>query len=152
MHLGDADLFGDLRLRLFREEAGVVSRSDHIRRPTDAQDSAGGRSLLTARLFAGGVARSLDLGEETADVLRMTLTEICSEAIEGRRGGEIVIDVLAGTDPIRVIVVATGVLTDETHKPTEATLRRTLIEALAPDVTFGDDRDRLTVMYTLSSD
>jgi anti-sigma regulatory factor (Ser/Thr protein kinase) len=106
--------------------------------------------ILTARLFAGGVARSLELGEETADVLRVTLTEICSEAIERRREGRIVIDVSADMDPTRVTVVATGVLGDETPtNPTEATYRRTLIEALVPDATFIEERDRLTVMFTL---
>jgi anti-sigma regulatory factor (Ser/Thr protein kinase) len=106
--------------------------------------------ILTARLFAGAVARSLELGEETADVLRVTLTEICSEAIERCRGGRIVIDVSADTDPIRVNVVATGVLADEGHtNPTGATYRRTLIEALVPDATFIEERDRLNVMFTL---
>lgn len=106
--------------------------------------------ILTARLFAGGVARSLELGEETADVLRVALTEICSEAIERRREGRIVIDVSADMDPTRVTVVATGVLDDETPtNPTEATYRRTLIEALVPDATFVEERDRLTVMFTL---
>ena len=106
--------------------------------------------ILTARLFAGGVARSLELGEETADVLRVALTEICSEAIERRREGRIVIDVSADMDPTRVTVVATGVLDNEIPtNPTEATYRRTLIEALVPDATFVEERDRLTVMFTL---
>lgn len=106
--------------------------------------------ILIARLFAAGVARSLELGEETADVLRVALTEICSEAIERRRGGRIVIDVSAGMDPIRVTIVTTGVLTDGTHnRSTEATFRRTLIEALVPEATFGEEGDRLTVMFTL---
>lgn len=106
--------------------------------------------ILTARLFAGGVARSLDLDEETAQVLRLTLSEICSEVIERRREGRIIIDVLSGTDPIRVIVVATGPLGHEGHTdPTKAAVRRTLIEALAPDATFVEERDRLTAMFTV---
>ncbi len=106
--------------------------------------------ILTARLFAGGVARSLALDDETADQLRLALTEICSESIERRRGGRIVIDVSADSDPIRVTVVATGVLGDETQTdPTEAAYRRTLIEALVPDVAFVEARDRFTVEFTL---
>jgi anti-sigma regulatory factor (Ser/Thr protein kinase) len=106
--------------------------------------------VLTARSFAGGVARSLALDDETADLLRLALTEICSESIERRSGGRIVIDVSADTDPIRVTVGATGVPRDGTHTtPTEETYRRTLIEALVPDVTFVEERDRLTVAFTL---
>ena len=106
--------------------------------------------ILTARLFAGGVARSLALGEETADVLRVALTEICSEAIERRREGRIVTEVSADTVRIRVTVMATGVLGDEPPtNPAEATYRRTLIGALVPDATFVEERYRLTVMFTL---
>jgi anti-sigma regulatory factor (Ser/Thr protein kinase) len=106
--------------------------------------------VLTARSFAGGVARSLALDNETADLLRLALTEICSESIERRSGGRIVIDVSADTGPIRVTVGATGVPRDGTHTtPTEETYRRTLIEALVPDVTFVEERDRLTVAFTL---
>lgn len=109
--------------------------------------------ILTARLFAGGVARSLAFDDESADLLRLALTEICSESIERRRGGRIVIDVSAETDPIRVTVVATGDLDDETRiNPTEATYRRTLIEALMPDATFVEERDRLTVVFWLRPD
>ena len=50
--------------------------------------------ILTARLFAGGVARSLELDDEIADALRLALTEICSEAIERRRGGRIAIEIV----------------------------------------------------------
>jgi anti-sigma regulatory factor (Ser/Thr protein kinase) len=109
--------------------------------------------ILTARLFASGVARSLALDDESADLLRLALTEICSESIELRRGGRIVIDVSAETDPIRVTVVATGVLDDGTRTdPTEATYRRTLIKALVPDATFVEERDRLTVVFWLRPD
>lgn len=105
--------------------------------------------ILTARLFAGGVARSLDLGEETAYALRLTLSEICSEAIEQRREGRIAIDVLAGSDPIRVIVMATGPLRGGGQvDSSEATVRRTLIEALAPDAKFVEEDGRLTVTFT----
>ena len=106
--------------------------------------------ILTARLFARGVARSLELDDEVADVLQLALTEICSEAIERRRGGRIVIDVLPDSDPIRVTVVAGGVRGDQPSRPSiEATYRRTLIEALVPGVTFLDQQDRLTVTFTL---
>ncbi len=104
--------------------------------------------ILTARSFAGGVARSLGLEDEASDVLKLTLTEICSEAIERRRGGRIVISVSADTDPMRVTVVANGVLSDQI----EATYRRALIEALAPDATFAEQEDRLIVTFTLSGD
>jgi anti-sigma regulatory factor (Ser/Thr protein kinase) len=106
--------------------------------------------ILTVRLFAGGVARSLSLDDETADLLRLALTEVCSESIEQGREGRIVIDVSADADPIRVTVVAAGDLDDGTHSsPAEATYRRTLIEALVPDVTFVEERDRLTIGFTL---
>lgn len=106
--------------------------------------------ILIARLFAGGVARSLELGEETADVLRLTLSEICSEAIARRRGGRIVIDVLSDTNPIRVAVATTGVRGERTHEgPIEATFQRTLVEALAPDATFVEEPDGLRVSFTL---
>ena len=106
------------------------------------QDSA---HIVTARSFAGGVARALGLDEEASDALKLILTEVCSEAIERRRGGRIVISVSAGTDPIRVTVVADGVLGDQV----EPTYRRTLIEALAPDATFDEQEDRLSVAFTL---
>jgi anti-sigma regulatory factor (Ser/Thr protein kinase) len=105
--------------------------------------------ILTARLFAGGVARSLELDDEVADVLQLALTEICSEAIERRAGGRIVIDVSPDSDPIRVMIVAGGVRGDQTSPPIEATFRRTLIEALVPGVTFDEQQDRLTVTFTL---
>ena len=106
--------------------------------------------ILTARLFAGGVARSLELGEETADILQLTLTEICSEAIERRRDGRIVIDVSSDMVAMRVNVVAIGAVGDQAHSTqAEATYRRTLIEALVPDATFVEEQDRLTVMFTL---
>ena len=108
--------------------------------------------ILTVRLFAGGVARSLGLDDETADLLRLALTEVCSESIERREEGRIVVDVSPDADPIRVTVVATGILGDGSHtSPTEATYRRTLIEALVPDVTFVEERDRLTVEFTLGA-
>ena len=106
--------------------------------------------ILTARLFAGGVARSLELGQETADVLRLMLTEICSEAIERRHAGRILIEVLADAGTVRVTVVATGDLGEQDHSTsTQATFRRTLIEALAPEATFVEEPDRLTVTFTL---
>ena len=92
-------------------------------------------------MFAAGVARSLELDEETADVLRLTLTEICSEAIERRTDGRIAIDVSADTFPIRIIVVVTGVQGDVARGgSTELPYRRMLIDALAPDVTFVEER------------
>jgi len=48
--------------------------------------------IFTARLFAGGVARSLELDDETADALRLLLTEVCSEAIERWSDGRIAIE------------------------------------------------------------
>lgn len=102
-------------------------------------------NIVTARSFAGGVARALGLDDEASDALKLILTEVCSEAIERRRGGRIVIGVSAGTVPIRVTVAADGVLGDLT----EPTYRRTLIEALAPDATFDDQEDRLSVTFTL---
>lgn len=106
--------------------------------------------ILTARLFAGGVARSLELDDEVADVLQLALTEICSEAIGRGAGRRIVIDVLPDSDPIRVTIVAGGVGGDQTSRPPiEATFRRTLIEALVPGVTFDEQEDRLTVVFTL---
>jgi anti-sigma regulatory factor (Ser/Thr protein kinase) len=106
--------------------------------------------ILTARLFARGVARSLGLDDEVADVLQLALTEICSEAIDRRTGGRIVIDVLPDSDPIRVAVVAGGIRGDQpSPPPIEATYRRTLIEALVPGATFDEQRDRLTVSFTL---
>lgn len=101
--------------------------------------------IVIARSFAGGVARSLGLDDEGSDVLKLILTEICSEAIERRRGGRIVISVSAGRDPIPVTVVASGALGDQI----EPTYRRALIEALAPDATFDEQEDRLCVRFTL---
>jgi anti-sigma regulatory factor (Ser/Thr protein kinase) len=104
--------------------------------------------ILTARLFAGGVARSLGLGEEASEGFRLTLTEICSEAIERRHGGRIAIDVLPDADGIRVTVEATGALEPD-PAPTEGTLRRVLLEALAPDASFVEERDRSAVTFTM---
>ncbi|MGH2596402.1 MAG: hypothetical protein ACRDH7_10625 [Actinomycetota bacterium] len=110
----------------------------------------GAAHILTARLFAGGVARTLELGEETADVLRLTLTEICSEAVERRRAGRIIIAVSTDTVPIRVSVAAIGALDDEAHTDsTEATYRKTLIDALVPGAIIVEERDRLTVAFTV---
>ena len=106
--------------------------------------------VLTARSFAGAVTRSLELDDETADVLRLTLSEICSEAIEQNRGGRIVIEVSLDTDPVRVTVVASGVRGDQAHGDSiEVPLRRTLIEALVPGTRFDDRPERLAVMFTL---
>lgn len=101
--------------------------------------------IVTARSFAGGVARALGLDDEASDAIKLILTEVCSEAIERRRGGRIVISVSAGTDPILVTVTADGVPGD----PVGLTYRRTLIEALAPDATFDEQEDRLSVTFTL---
>jgi hypothetical protein len=54
--------------------------------------------IFAARLFAGGVARSLELDDETADALRLVLTEVCSEAIERWSGGRIAIEIVADAD------------------------------------------------------
>ncbi len=106
--------------------------------------------LLITRVFAGGVARSLDLDEETADVLRLALTEICSGAIDRRRDGRIVIDVSVDTIPIRVNVVATGAIRGETPvKRTESPYRLALIQALVPDTTIVEDEGSLSAMFTL---
>lgn len=108
--------------------------------------------IVTARSFASGVARSLGLDDETADLLRLALSEVCSEAIEQRRGGRIVVDVSADTPPARVTVVATGVRRDQTGSHSiDATFRRSLIEALAPGATFDEQQGRLTVSFTLSA-
>ena len=107
--------------------------------------------ILTARLFAGGVARSLELDAETVDALRLTLTEICSEAIERRSGARIVIEMVADADRLRVVVTATGPLAGQTQNAAaDTTYRRTLIEALAPDATFVEEQDRSIVTFTLS--
>jgi anti-sigma regulatory factor (Ser/Thr protein kinase) len=106
--------------------------------------------IFIARLFARGVARSLELGDETADVLRLALSEICSEAIERRSGGRVTIDVSADAVPIRITVVASGVLGDEADiNSADATYRRTLIEALAPGAMFVEEPDRTTVSFTV---
>ena len=107
--------------------------------------------ILTARLFAGGVARSLELDEETADALRLALTEICSEAIERRSGGRIAIEIVADADRLRATIEATGSLARDAHgEGVDATYRRTLIEALAPDATFVEEPARSIVTFTLA--
>ncbi|MGZ6544172.1 MAG: ATP-binding protein [Actinomycetota bacterium] len=107
--------------------------------------------ILTARLFAGGVARSLEYDEETGDALKLALTEICSEAIERRRDGRIAIEMVDDADGLRVAVTATGRLAGETQSAAaDATYRRTLIEALARDATFVEEEDRSIVTFTLS--
>jgi len=107
--------------------------------------------VLTARLFAGGMSRSLELGDETKDALRLTVTEICSAAIERRSGGRIAIEMEADADRLRVVVTATGLLAGEAQSTeADATYRQTLIEALAPDATFVEEQDRSIVAFTLS--
>ena len=107
--------------------------------------------ILTARLYAGGVARSLELGDETADALRLALTEICSEAIERRSGGRIAIEIAADAERVRAAIVATGSPGGGARdEGADATYRRTLIEALAPDVTFVEERARSIVRFTLA--
>ena len=106
--------------------------------------------IATARLFAGGVARSLELAEEEAEVLRLTLTEVCSEAVERRREGRILIDVWPEPDQIRVKVEANGPPNEQSlGDPIEASFRRTLIEALAPDVTFVEEKNRSSASFSL---
>jgi anti-sigma regulatory factor (Ser/Thr protein kinase) len=106
--------------------------------------------VVTARLFARGIARSLQLDEETSDVLQLALSEICSDMIERRRGGRIAIDVLADGVPMRVRVVSTGTRRDKDDaQRIDAPFRRTLIEALAVDAEFVDERNHLTVSFTL---
>ena len=109
--------------------------------------------ILTARLFAGGVARSLELDDETADALRLALTEICSEAIERRSGGRIVIEIEADAGRLRTTIVANGPRSEDAHgeEGVDATYRRTLIEALAPDATFVEEPARSIVSFTLST-
>ena len=52
--------------------------------------------------------------------------------------------------PWRVSVAATGVLDQESHTDsTEVTYRRTLIDALVFGATFVEERDRLTVVFTV---
>ncbi len=107
--------------------------------------------ILTTRLFAAGVARSLEFGEETGDALKLVLTEICSEAIKGRRDGRVAIEIAVDADRLRAAVVATGSPADDPDvDPAETTYRRTLIEALAPDATFVEEQDRSIVTFTLS--
>ncbi len=106
--------------------------------------------IFTARLFAGGVARSLELDDETEDALRLVLTEICSEAIERWSGGRIAIELAVEADRLRAAVVATGSPTGDAHgEGADATYRRTLIEALAPDVIFVEEGARSIVTFTL---
>ena len=106
--------------------------------------------ILTTRLFAGGVARSLELDDDTSDALKLALTEICSEAIERRRDGRVAIEVVADADRLRASIVATGVSADDVHRDeVDVTYRRTLIEALAPDATFVEEDDRSVVTFTL---
>lgn len=108
--------------------------------------------ILTARSFASGVARSLEFDEETADALRLVLTEICSEAIVRGHSGRIAIEIAVDADGLRAAVVATGLSAHEADvDPVDPLYRRALIEALAPDATFVDERDRFTVTFTLSA-
>ena len=104
--------------------------------------------ILTVRVFAGGVARSLELGEEVAETLRLTLTEICSEAIERRRGGRISIDMLRDVAGVHVIVEATGAPRNDMD-PSDRSLRRALLEALAPDASFVEHDGRSVVTFTV---
>lgn len=104
--------------------------------------------ILTVRLFAGGVARSLELDAEVAEGLRLTLTEICSEAVERRQGGRISIDVLPDVAGARVTVGATGAPKQEPN-PVDGSLRRALLEALAPDASFIEENGRSTVTFTV---
>ena len=106
--------------------------------------------ILTARLFAGGMSRSLELDDETKDALRLTVSEICSGAIERRSGGRIAIEMEADADRLRVVVTATGLLAGEAESAAADAYRQTLIEALAPDATFVEEQDRSIVTFTLS--
>jgi anti-sigma regulatory factor (Ser/Thr protein kinase) len=106
--------------------------------------------IFTARLFAGGVARSLELGDESADALRLVLTEVCSEAIERWSDGRIAIEIVADADRVRAAIVATGSPVGDAHGGgVDATYRRTLIEALAPDATFVEEPRSSIVTFTL---
>jgi hypothetical protein len=104
--------------------------------------------ILTVRLFAGGVARSLELDEEVAESLRLTLTEICSEAVERRQSGRISIDVLPDAAGAHVSVRATGEPKQD-PLPTDGSLRRALLEALAPDASFTEENGRSIVKFTV---
>ena len=96
------------------------------------------------------MARSLELDDEIADALRLALTEICSESIERRSGGRIAIEMVADADRLRVTVTATGLLAEDALRAVaDATYRRTLIEALAPDVSFVEEPGHSIVMFTL---
>jgi hypothetical protein len=105
--------------------------------------------ILTVRVFAGGVARSLELDEEVAEGLRLALTEICSEAVERREGGRISIDVLPGVAGVRVTVGATGSRKEEGPGQGDGSLRRVLLEALAPDASFLEEDGRSIVTFTV---
>ena len=149
LHHGDRSRDPDLRRR-DRPSPGLMAlagAASALRSSLEIpMDSA---HILTARLFAGGVARSLEYDEETGDALKLALTEICSEAIERRRGGRIAIELAADTDRLRASVVATGLPADVRRDEADPTYRRTLIEALAPDATFVEGEDRSIVTFTL---
>lgn len=104
--------------------------------------------ILTVRLFAGGVARALELDEELAEGLRLTLTEICSEAVERRQGGRVSIDVVPGSVGAQVTVQATGT-PRQASEPPDGSLRRALLAALAPDTSFVEETDRSVVTFTV---
>lgn len=104
--------------------------------------------ILTIRLFAGGVARSLELGEELAEGLRLTLTEICSEAVERRQGGRISIDVVPDAAGAQVTVGSTGT-PRQAPDPADGSLRRALLEALAPDASFVEETSSSLVTFTV---
>jgi hypothetical protein len=104
--------------------------------------------ILTVRLFAGGVARALELDEEVAEGLRLTLTEVCSEAIERREGGRISVDVLPDVAGARVTVGATGAPKQDPD-PADGSLRRALLEALAPAASFVEEDRRSVVTFTV---
>jgi len=106
--------------------------------------------ILTVRLFAGGVARSLGFDDETGEALKLVMTEICSGTIERRRDGRIAIEIAADADRLRAAVVATGSPTDDAFRDeADTTYRRTLIEALAPDAAFVEEEERSIVTFTL---
>ena len=114
--------------------AGTDGRSAAIRVPAEPA------ALALVRLFATAIGRQVDLEEEDVDDLKLTLTEVCSAAIEEATGdrGAVTVEVGWSVDPVELDVHVVSTSRFSTGDPGSSD-RAGLLAALGVELRATED-------------
>jgi anti-sigma regulatory factor (Ser/Thr protein kinase) len=98
-------------------------------------------ALALVRLFAAAIGRHVDLNEEDVEDLKLSLTEVCSAAIEAATGGQhdaVMVEVGWSADPVELDVHVVSTSTFSMGDPGSSDRAR-LLDALGVEMRGTDE-------------